>query len=281
MSSGRPESSLWGNVITSAEIALQVYEIIAEYKKGIVIQKEQAEKLLSPKAIVLGEEKDGYLHYEDEQKSMIPAYELLQKNVVTDPEFKEKYGSPEQIEKEGRFFSPEYFGVLEPPLTSPWGEVTQSTVLHNGVGIFQSEERSAFAVHQTISDLFLSGMAQQQAVVEGNYLFYTFDSNCAIPIYELSASHPQVLALISDEDSLVHTLCEDFPEYVDFHNRHVEEWGFIQDVSAPKGLFLQMQWEQEQGYILPPQGNAMEYVLPFDEEAHMEEFFEPSGEFEL
>lgn len=280
MASTRPESSLWGNIITCTEIALHVYEIVAEYKSGIVIATEQAEELLSSKAIALGNEKDGYLHYEDE-KSMIPAYELLQKDLITDSDFKEKYGTPEQIEKEGPFFVPEYFGTLEEPQTSPWGDITKTAAIHNGIGLIESEGKAALAVHQTIGDLFLSDMARQQAVTEGDYLFYALDANCAIPIYELSASHPQVLELIIDEDSLVHTLCEDFPDYVDFHNRHVDEWGWIRDLPAPKGLFLQAQLEQEIGSPLPTNEQIAEPSLPYETELEADDFFEPSGEYEL
>lgn len=280
MASARPESSLWGNIITCTEIALHVYEIVAEYKSGIVIPTEHAEELLSPKAVALGNEKDGYLHYEDE-KSMIPAYELLQKDLITDSDFKEKYGTPEQIEKEGHFFVPEYFGTLEEPQTSPWGDITKTAAIHNGIGLIESEGKAALAVHQTIGDLFLSDMARQQAVTEGDYLFYALDANCAIPIYELSASHPQVLELIIDEDSLVHTLCEDFPDYVDFHNRHVDEWGWIRDLPAPKGLFLQAQLEQEIGSPLPTNEQIAEPSLPYETELEADDFFEPSGEYEL
>lgn len=280
MASTRPESSLWGNIITCTEIALHVYEIVAEYKSGIVIATEQAEELLSSKAIALGKEKDGYLHYEDE-KSMIPAYELLQKDLITDSDFKEKYGTPEQLEKEGPFFVPEYFGTLEEPQTSPWGDITKTAAIHNGIGLIESEGKAALAVHQTIGDLFLSDMARQQAVTEGDYLFYALDANCAIPLYELSASHPQVLELIIDEDSLVHTLCEDFPDYVDFHNRHVDEWGWIRDLPAPKGLFLQAQLEQEIGSPLPTNEQIAEPSLPYETELEADDFFEPSGEYEL
>lgn len=280
MASTRPESSLWGNIITCTEIALHVYEIVAEYKSGIVIATEQAEELLSSKAIALGNEKDGYLHYEDE-KSMIPAYELLQKDLITDSDFKEKYGTPEQLEKEGPFFVPEYFGTLEEPQTSPWGDITKTAAIHNGIGLIESEGKAALAVHQTIGDLFLSDMARQQAVTEGDYLFYALDANCAIPLYELSASHPQVLELIIDEDSLVHTLCEDFPDYVDFHNRHVDEWGWIRDLPAPKGLFLQAQLEQEIGSPLPTNEQIAEPSLPYETELEADDFFEPSGEYEL
>ncbi|MBU8711126.1 hypothetical protein KM924_01295 [Brevibacillus parabrevis] len=280
MVSARPESSLWGNIITCTEIALHVYEIVAEYKSGIVIPTEQAEELLSPKAIALGNEKDGYLHYEDE-KSMIPAYELLQKDLITAPDIKEQYGTPEQLEKEGPFFVPEYFGTLEEPQTSPWGDIAKTTTIHHGIGLIESEGKAALAVHQTIGDLFLSDMARQHAVTDGGYLFYTLDANCAIPIYELSASHPQVLELIIDEDSLVHTLCEDFPDYVDFHNRHVDEWGWIQDFPAPKGLFLQAQVDQEIGHPLRTSEQVAESSLSYGSEPETNDFFEPNGEYEL
>lgn len=115
----RPESSIWGNILTCAEIALHVYEIIAERGSGIVIDADHAKELLGEEALNIGEQHGDHVYFDD-AKSVVPAYELLQNNAITDPEFKERCGSPEQLAKEGKFFAPEYFGSLQAPENTPW-----------------------------------------------------------------------------------------------------------------------------------------------------------------
>lgn len=130
------------------------------------------------------------------------------------------------------------------PATTTWGDITESQEFYNGISMVNHDGEWALAVHQTIAKHCLSEMAQEVAAGQENYLFYPLDA-CSIPVYELSASHPAMLEQIINEDSLVHTLCEDHPVYVTMHNLHVEEWGRIYDQPAPRSLFLQIQLDQE------------------------------------
>ena len=49
-------ASIWGNINTCVEIALNVYYIYAEHGEGIVIGKEKAEQTISAKAVEAGNE---------------------------------------------------------------------------------------------------------------------------------------------------------------------------------------------------------------------------------
>ncbi|QUL53376.1 hypothetical protein KDC22_23665 [Paenibacillus tritici] len=239
----QPESSIWGNILTCAEIGLHVYGMMAEHNSGIVVDADYAKEVLSEEALQAGESQGDHIYFDD-AKSIIPAYELLKKDAITDPEFKEWCGSPEKLTQDGEFFAPEYFGGMTPPATTPWGDIMESQEFYNGISMVNHDGEWALAVHQTIAKHCLSEMAQEVAAGQENYLFYPLDA-CSIPVYELSASHPAMLEQIINEDSLVHTLCEDHPVYVTMHNLHVEEWGRIYDQPAPRSLFLQIQLDQE------------------------------------
>lgn len=239
----QPESSIWGNILTCAEIGLHVYGLMAERNSGIVVDADYAKEVLSEEALQAGESNGDHIYFDD-TKSIIPAYELLKKDAITDPEFKEWCVSPEKLAQDGEFFAPEYFGGMTPPATTPWGDITESQEFYNGISMVNHDGEWALAVHHTIAKHCLSEMAQEVAAGQENYLFYPLDA-CSIPVYELSASHPAMLEQIINEDSLVHTLCEDHPVYVTMHNLHVEEWGRIYDQPAPRSLFLQIQLDQE------------------------------------
>ncbi|MBS5913492.1 hypothetical protein P4H94_26985 [Paenibacillus macerans] len=281
----RPESSIWGNILTCAEIALHVYEIIAEGNSGVAIDADHAKELLSEKALNSGEQHGGHVYFDD-AKSVIPTYELLQKNAITDPEFKDRCGSAKQLAEEGKFFAPEYFGSLQAPENTPWGTVTNSQPLHNGLYFLESDGKWQLAVHQTAANHCLSDFAQEHAATHGEYLHYPLDC-CAVPVYELSASHPAVMAQVVDEDSLLHTLCLDEPLYVAMHNQHTEEWGHIHDCPAPKSMFLQLQLDQvaeqahKQEYHTPHAANNPSLITLCTNELEPDDFFEPTEELEL
>lgn len=274
----RPESSIWGNILTCVEIGLHVYGIIAEKNGGIAVDADYAEETLSEEALQVGEKHGEHIYYDD-VKSIVPAYELLQQDAITNSRFKERCGSPEQLAEEGKFFAPEYFGEYDPPTESPWGAVLQNQPIHNGIYYLESDGEWRLAVHQTIGKHCLSDMAHQLAQEQGDYLYYPLDS-CAIPIYELSASHPAVAEQVVSDDSLAHTLCEDHPTYVAMHNLHTDGWGHIHDCAAPKSLFLQFQLDlaadqDEQGHL------SHDHSTTPLEAKEPDEFFEPTGELEL
>ncbi|GIQ68351.1 hypothetical protein DUZ99_01070 [Xylanibacillus composti] len=280
----RPESSIWGNILTCFEIGLHVYGIFAEKNSGIALDANYAKEVLSEKALQAGEVHGEHVYYDD-VKSAIPAYELLKQGAITDPEFKKYCGSTEQLAEEGKFFAPEYFGEFSAPSTTPLGTVTDSQFFHNGLYLLESGGKWHLAVNQIIAKQCLSDFAHQLAAGHDDYLYYPLDA-CAVPIYELSASHPAVAEQLVSDDSLAHTLCEDYPVYVAIHNLHTEEWGHIHDSAAPKSLFLQIQLDQAVTGEEPNHRHVQvtyetdKLAAPF-QVREPDDFFEPSGELEL
>ncbi|AIQ13808.1 hypothetical protein [Paenibacillus durus] len=280
----QPESSIWGNILTCIEIGLHVYGLVAERNSGIVLDADYAKEVLSDEALQSGEARGGHVYFDD-AKSIIPAFELQKQDAITDPAFKEWCGSPERLAQDGKFFAPEYFGEFAPPEITPWGDITGSQEIYNGIRMVEHDGEWALAVHQTIGKHCLSEMAQEVATGQGDYLFYPLNA-CAIPVYELSASHPAMMEQIINEDSLLHTLCENYPMYVTMHNLHVEEWGRIYDQPAPKSLFLQLQLDQTANQEPQTSDTADNYsypnpVPPLQTRESQEDFFEPSEDLEL
>jgi len=221
----RPESTIWGNILTCIEVGLHIYAIHAERNSGLVLDADYAQDVLSEDALKLGEKQGDHIYFDD-VKSVAAAYELAKQGVITHPEWGEIVEIPERIAENGKYFAPEYFGSFTPPRTSDDTIFATPQSLDNGIYFIEKDGSAVLAVHQVIGEQVLSEMALNQAISEGEYLLYSLHE-CAIPIYELSASHPTVAQHIVSDESLAHTLCEDFPTYVAMHNLHTEEWGHI------------------------------------------------------
>lgn len=279
----QPESSIWGTILTCVEIGLHIYAMQAEQGSGLVPDTDYARDALSEEALKLGKQQGEHLYFDD-VKSIVPTYELTQQGAITHPELKEVTDQPEKLAENGRFFAPEYFGEFAPPQDTPWTTTSNRQPLCNGLSFIQQDGEWKLAVHQTIGELCLSEMALYHAAGQGQYLLYSLDK-CAIPVYELSASHPAVMEQIVNEDSLLHTLCDDYPEYVGMHNLHVEEWGRIFDQPAPKSLFLQIQLDQAAVISHEQAAEAADPYVPERQAASLyareqEPFFEPSEDLE-
>lgn len=243
----QPQISIWGTILTCVEIGLHIYALQAEHNQGLVLDADFAKETLSEEALKLSQQQGDHLYFDD-VKSIVPAYELAQQGAITHPELSDLTANPEKLAQEGHYFAPEYFGEFGAPRDAAGEELKQCQRWDNGIYLTERQGIQQLAVHQTIGDQVLSDMALHRAAGQGEYLFYTLE-NCAIPVYELSASHPGVLTRVVNEDSLLHTLCDNHPEYVGMHNLHSEEWGHIHDRPAPKSLFLQAQLDEaaEQG----------------------------------
>lgn len=235
----QPQISIWGTILTCVEIGLHIYALNAEHNQGLVVDANFAKEKLSEDALKLGQQHGEHIYFDD-VKSIAPTYELAQQGAITHPELNDVIANPDKLAQEGHYFAPEYFGEFEPPRDAAGKELRSCQRWDNGIYLVERQGIQQLAVHQTAGNQVLSEMALQHASGQGDYYFYPLD-DCAIPIYELSASHPGVLAQIMNEDSLQHTLCDDYPQYVGMHNLHSEEWGQIHDCPAPKSLFLQAQ----------------------------------------
>jgi len=64
--------SIWGNINTAVEIAVNVYYIFAENGEGIMIPKDKAKDAISEKAAAAGMEDNGYLCYGREAPGVSP-----------------------------------------------------------------------------------------------------------------------------------------------------------------------------------------------------------------
>lgn len=282
----RPESSIWGNILTCIEVGLHIYAIHAERNSGLVLDADYAQDVLSEEALKLGEKQGEHIYFDD-VKGVVPAYELAKQGAITHPEWSEIAENPERIAENGKYFAPEYFGAFHPPENSDDTVFTNAQSLENGIYFIDQNASPVLAVHQVIGEQVLSDMALNQAITEGEYLLYPLHE-CAIPIYELSASHPTIAKHIISDESLAHTLCTDFPNYVAMHNLHTEEWGHIYDYAAPKSLFLQIQLDQAATTL--QQEPVQQHVKVARETTpsagllqvrEPDDFFEPSEELEL
>jgi hypothetical protein len=98
MSDGRPDPNIWGNIITCGEIAIGIYEIIGEHKKGLMMPKAVAEEIL-PESVIAQAEQDGEnLCFTDELSSSVVADELIKQELVTNPDAISRLDAMRQLE---------------------------------------------------------------------------------------------------------------------------------------------------------------------------------------
>ncbi len=99
MADSRPSPNIWGNIITCGEIAIGIYEIIGERKKGLMIPKVVAEEIL-PESVVAQAEQDGEnLCLTDDLSVSVATDTLIEQGLVTDPEFIAKQEALRQLDE--------------------------------------------------------------------------------------------------------------------------------------------------------------------------------------
>lgn len=279
----QPQISIWGTILTCVEVGLHIYALQAEHTQGIVLDADFAKEKLSEEALKLGQQHGDHIYFDD-VKSIVPTYELAQQGAINHPELSEAIANPENLIQDGHYFAPEYFGEFEAPQDATGLEISTSQRWDNGIYLAERQGVQQFAVHQTVGNQVLSDMALHHASGQNDYYFFPLN-DCAIPVYELSASHPGVLAQIINEDSLLHTLCDNYPQYVGMHNLHTEGWGHIHDCPAPKSLFLQAQLDhaaQHEPFQLEADVHLASTYVQSDSSPTLqarespEDFFEPS-----
>lgn len=268
----RPSTSIWGTILSCTEIALYVYQVVAIKGEGLMIPSDQAEELLGEKALFQGKAQDGYIHYDKESPGeMAAAYELIKNGHIIDPEVIEQYGTPEEIEADGKFMNPEYFGGLPEPEETPWGALNTKTPIDNGVFFLSTDSHTGIAVHKTVSEFCMSDYSRDENCWEkGDFYFYDINKGAAIAVFELSASHSKMLDLITSWESLMYTLATEFPDYTDFWNSHASHETMIYNVPAPPFMFLQHHLDEA----------AKMPVIEEAEEQEADHFFERSDSFD-
>lgn len=239
--------SIWGNINTAIEIAMNIYLITAKDKngfecEGIMIPKSKANEVLSQKAAAMAEQDGDWLCYGEDTKD-IPMYEMLQRRVAACKRMEAKaIEMMQEIKRDGSLRLTDYFGECAPP-AQQGKDSTAPVQVRNGIYFVQSGGQDFFAVHEAVADNFMSDMAVAFGNRQGEYLLYDL-TTAAVPLFELSQIYEEVGDLIVSEDSLLSTLNTNFKTYVLYYNELMQEEAKIPPVSAPTSLFLQKQLDR-------------------------------------
>lgn len=239
--------SIWGNINTALEIALNIYVIVATdengiEREGIMVPKDKSKEILSDKAVSMAEQDGDWLCYGEDIKD-IPMYEMLQRRVAACKRMEAKaVEMMEEIRRDGKLRLTDYFGECAPPVQQG-KDSTAPVQVRNGIYFVQSGGQDFFAVHEAVADNFMSDMAVAFGNRQGEYLLYDL-TTAAVPLFELRQLYEEVDDLIVSEDSLLSTLNTNFKTYVLYYNELIQEEAKIQPVSAPVSLFLQKQLDR-------------------------------------
>lgn len=249
--------SIWGNINTAFEIALNIYAIVTKDEngmehEGIMVPKSKAKEVLSEKAISKAEQDGDWLCYGEDTKD-IPMYEMLQRRVAACKRMESKaMEMMSEIRRDGKLRLTDYFGECTPPKQADSAD--QLHQVRNGIYLIHSGKEDYFAVHEAVADNFMSDVAEAFGKKNGEYLYYDL-TTAAVPLYELRQIYEEVNDLIVSEDSLLATLNTNFKSYISYYNELVQEEAKIPPVEAPTGLFLQKQLDRE---AQEPEGQSRE-----------------------
>lgn len=262
--------SIWGNINTAVEIALDIYEIFAKDENGIehtgiMARKSTAEKSLSPGAVSMAEEDGVWLCYDENTKD-IPIYEVLQRRVAACKKIETAaLKEMAEIKRDGKLTLTDYFGECAPPKDTPQGIVSQMYKVRNGIFFTQDCKELQFAVHEAIADNYMFPMAAEFGHRNGDYLFYDTTTS-AIALNELKNVFDEAEGLIVSEDSLYATLNKNFSVYTMMYNEIMQEEYKIPEVDAPISLFLAVQLENAKQEAATEQEQIQEAEPDFNEE---------------
>lgn len=274
----QPQESIWGNINTAIEIALDIYAIVATDKNGmehtgIMARKSTAEKKLSKKAVDMAEQDGEWLCYGEDTKD-IPMYEVLQRRVAACKKI-ESAAMKEmaEIKRDGKLNLTDYFGECAPPVETQHGSVSDMLKIRNGIYFTQDNSVMQFAVHEAIADNYMSPIAAEFGIRRGDYFFYDL-TTAAIPLNELKNVFDEAEALVVSEDSLYATLNQHFSVYTNVYNDIMQNEYKIPVVEAPTALFLAVQLEQakesEQKAVTVQEQTPRPIEADFNEEADFE-----------
>lgn len=239
--------SIWGNINTCIEIALDIYTIISTDKNGtehtgVMARKSTAEKNLSPKAVSMAEQDGDWLCFDENIKD-IPMYEVLQRRIAACKKIeKATLTEMAEIKRDGKLSLTDYFGECSPPTESQQGVVKNMFKVRNGLYLTQDSEGLQFAVHEAILDNYMTPIAAEFGQRNGDYVFYNTETS-AVALNELKNVFDEAEGLIVSEDSLYATLNKNFPAYTSIYNEIMQEEYQIPEIDAPVNLFLAVQLE--------------------------------------
>lgn len=243
--------SIWGNINTCIEIALDIYLIMAKDHEGIehtgiMAKKSTAENHLSKKAVEMGKEDGDWLCYDENLKD-IPLYEVLQRRVAACKQVEAAaIKEMEEIKRGGKLSLTDYFGECNAPQESQYGTLTSLNEIRNGIYFTQDHEERQFAVHESIADSYLSPIAAEFGRRCGEYLFYDLETS-AVALNELKNVFEEVRGVIISEESLNATLSQRFHAYTNSYNSIMPEtYKIPEEKEAPAALFLSTQLALEE-----------------------------------
>lgn len=240
--------SIWGNINTCMEIALNIYMIIAKDSKGIertgiMAHKDSVGNNLSQEAAAMAT-KDGDWLYFDEEAKDVPMFEILQQRIAMCRRIENNaLRQMEEIKRDGSLTLTDFFGECTPPVESKDGPLHDTLKVRNGIFFTSDKENFQFAVHESIADNYMTPLAATFAHKQGEYLFYD-TTTAAIPLNELKNVFDECEALIVSEDSLYATINQRFAGYMAMYNEVLQPENQIPQVEAPASLFLRVQLEQ-------------------------------------
>lgn len=276
--------SIWGNINTAIEIALDIYMIIAKDENGIehtgvMARKSTADKNLSPQAVAMAEQDaeslcgSDWLYY-DENTKEIPMYEVLQRRVAACKRLEAAaLKEMSEIKRDGKLSLTDYFGECAPPAVTQHGVISNMFKVRNGLYFTQDNNQLQFAVHEAIADNYMSPIAAEFGQRNGDYLFYDTTTS-AIALNELKNVFEEAEGLIVSEDSLYATLGKNFVAYTLIYNGIMQEEYKIPEVDAPTNLFLAVQLEnakqEEQQTAAEQEPQSQTAEADFNEETDFE-----------
>ena len=232
--------SLLSTIISCIEIGLNVYALTLN-NGGIAlwVDEKLAKEIFHEDMLRRVQKAYGKYIFDIENKECLAAAYYLTKsggikNIASITNF---FGTVDQMEQEGKVHYPEYFGELEPPTTSVWGNVTETIPIDNGIMLVKTYKQSGLAIHKDIIEAYLSTPVEEVGLKDDAYLFYDIESSCAVPLYELAMFNSKVLDVIISMDSLKATLKENFSLYVKGQSLDFENVYY----TKPSGVFLQQQ----------------------------------------
>jgi len=257
-----PHESIWGSINTCFEIGIEIYQLFCkaqngENKSGISIPIDRAKEILSEKALSLGAEKDGFIHFESPNQILAPLFELLKSAAITDEDVNKTFGNLAELEQLIKAVTPEYMGSLPLPdaeaafdkltveLSPPESERTVKEI-RSGLSIVKDEENHFFvAVHKTLAERDLTPTALKYADRLDDFYFYGAIA-CAIPIYELARKYPEINDIVRNNESLIQTMVTKAPNYVaDWNANHAEPGEKIKPNGSIPMMFLQEHYDFE------------------------------------
>ena len=237
--------SQWGTINNSLEICFNIFRIIARDEHGmehvgIMVGKDKAQEVLSPKAIEMGKVRGEWICY-DENTMIIPLYEALQHQRVQCKQLEYCIiQNMDEIRREGKLHLTDYFGEFEPPELSLTKNAEGVIYVRNGIYIICRKVKWKIAVHESIADHYMTSMAIEFGMRKGDYLFFNRKTS-AIVLNELRCAFKEIAEMIISVDSLNATLYKNFSQYTAAYNKSVPQQKQIRKVQAPANQFIAMQ----------------------------------------